>query len=416
MKTAKRYYWLLFLCVFSTLNLAAAEKIALDIHGYLSQGFLYSNHNNYMADTETGSFQFNELGLNVATDVTDKLGIGFQLAARDLGDLGDDKIIVDWAYADYRWKDWFGLRVGKIKIPIGLYNKSRDVDMLRTWILLPQSIYSETFRDNLTAIKGIGIYGDVSLKTLGDILYQGQLGTMEIDKESSTTKMVESMGWLKIDRYKPGKIYSWAITWEPPLQGLRLGVSQAKTDLKTYANITEDLTRPVSFPPYTITIAKKGTPMIIDTPVYRKTIYSLEFTWKELVLAAEYGSIINNMINRIPDREPTKRNYEMEILYGSASYRFNPWFEAGLYYSLFYKDRNDRDGSKTPYNPPFNAYQKDACLALRFDPNDHWTIKLEGHLMDGTGLCFTLDNLDDNGVLKYTKNWYLLAAKMTFSF
>jgi hypothetical protein len=41
---------------------------------------------------------------------------------------------------------------------------------------------------------------------------------------------------------------------------------------------------------------------------------------------------------------------------------------------------------------------------------------MEGHLMDGTGFCFPQDNRNPDGVLEFEKNWYLLAAKMTFFF
>ncbi len=35
-----------------------------------------------------------------------------QLFARDLGDIGNDEIQLDWAYADYFWIKWLSLRVG----------------------------------------------------------------------------------------------------------------------------------------------------------------------------------------------------------------------------------------------------------------------------------------------------------------
>jgi len=37
------------------------------IHGFISQGYLKSDHNDFLAETEKGSFQFNEMGLNFST-------------------------------------------------------------------------------------------------------------------------------------------------------------------------------------------------------------------------------------------------------------------------------------------------------------------------------------------------------------
>jgi hypothetical protein len=406
--------FLIYICL--PVNGSAEEQVKVDIHGYLSQGFMYSNRNNFLADTEKGTFQFNELGINFAADLTDRLRLGIQLAARDLGDIGNDQVMIDWAYADYRWQDWLGIRAGRIKVPVGLYNTTRDIDLLRTFILLPQGIYNESFRDLLTSMKGISAYGEVPINALGNISYQVLFGTININKDGTTTKIAESRSGAKVQKYEPGKLLSWAIIWEPPLQGLRIGVSQESTGMKSFSTLTKDMTIPVPFPPYTITIAEQGTTVITDTPDYLKTVYSFEYTWKDLILAAEYDLENHKNIIQVTGLEPMELDYKFESFYGSACYRFNKWFEAGAYYSVYYRDRDDRDGTKTPYDPTFSAFQKDACLTFRFDMNDHWVFKLEGHLMDGTGLCLTVDNLNENGALQLDRRWFLLAAKMTFSF
>lgn len=393
-----------------------ADNSKIDIHGYISQGFLISNKNNFLADTEKGTFQFNELGINFSTDVTDKLRVGFQLAARDLGDTGNDKVKIDWAFADYRLRDWLGIRVGKMKMPLGFYNQTRDLDMLRTSVLLPQAIYSEIFRDNSTAIKGIGGYGDVSLNALGDISYQVLAGTTEIDKDGMTTKRSEARGGLKVEKYHVGTMYTLAIRWETPLQGLRLGVSHEKGALETHTTLTEDIVVTVPFPPFKMTVAEKGDGLLINVPDMRLSVYSFEYTWKDLVLAAEYLRVKQDVIAYVAGSEVWKRRLNVESFYGSVDYRFSDWFILGVYYSVFYRDRNDRDGTKTPYNPPFYAFQKDACLSLRFDLNDHWIFKLEGHLVDGVGLTNLQDNLNGDSVPEFDRKWFLLAAKMTFSF
>jgi hypothetical protein len=66
-------------------------------------------------------------------------------------------------------------------------------------------------------------------------------------------------------------------------------------------------------------------------------------------------------------------------------------------------------------NPPI-----DTCLSLRFDINEFWIFKLEGHNLDGTSLLNRLDNLTDpmdpTSDTRWAKDWFLGAAKMTFSF
>ncbi len=61
--------------------------------------------------------------------------------------------------------------------------------------------------------------------------------------------------------------------------------------------------------------------------------------------------------------------------------------------------------------PDFRAWQKDLALTARFDVNQNWLLKLEGHVMDGTADLFVSDNPDG-----FDQDWFLFAAKVTFSF
>ena len=66
---------------------SALELSQLQIHGFASQGYLLSNHYEYLgAETDKGTVEFNEFGLNVMSNLTDRLRFGIQLLARDLGD------------------------------------------------------------------------------------------------------------------------------------------------------------------------------------------------------------------------------------------------------------------------------------------------------------------------------------------
>jgi hypothetical protein len=125
--------------------------------------------------------------------------------------------------------------------------------------------------------------------------------------------------------------------------------------------------------------------------------YSAEYLWKAWTFQTEIY---------FRDYYPAAAMPDTHLLtwYGSASYRFNKWFEAGGYYTEYYGDTHQSD------NPLF--YQKDAALTLRFDPKDWLTFKIEGHYIRGTGL---LEDTADNAV-QNDNGWWLLAIKTTFSF
>ena len=93
------------------------ESEDISMHGFVSQGYLRSSDNNYLGNSKDGSFEFNEIGVNFAIPVSDSLQFGIQFFSRDLGETGNNELIVDWALLDYNYRAWLGFRAGKIKLP-----------------------------------------------------------------------------------------------------------------------------------------------------------------------------------------------------------------------------------------------------------------------------------------------------------
>jgi hypothetical protein len=127
----------------------------VQIHGFASQGFVYTNTNNWLTmNSNQGSAAFTDFGINASTNVNDKLRIGAQLYDRNLGQLGQYHPSLDWAVADYRFRGWLRFRGGKVKTTLGLYTDSQDLDFLHVFALLPQSIYPTDLRDATIAHLG----------------------------------------------------------------------------------------------------------------------------------------------------------------------------------------------------------------------------------------------------------------------
>jgi hypothetical protein len=79
----------------------------VQVHGFVSQGFVYTNDNNWLTmNTSDGSAAFTDFGVNVSSQLTDKLRVGAQGVDRNLGQLGQYHPSLDWASADYRLKSW----------------------------------------------------------------------------------------------------------------------------------------------------------------------------------------------------------------------------------------------------------------------------------------------------------------------
>ncbi|QTA83548.1 porin domain-containing protein [Desulfonema limicola] len=382
-----------------TCKAGAVDLGGIAVHGFISQGYLLSDENNYLGKSSDGSFQFNELGINFSKELTEDLRIGIQFFSRDLGNVGNNEVEIDWAYGDYRWQDWLGLRAGIIREVHGLYSETRDFDMLRTSILLPQSVYSELDRDFFTRLMGCGIYGNIFISKLGSISYNFMAGTQNLKEDGGSSQWVEASGLFDVDNWDVGVIYNGSLVWNTPLQGLRLSATGLKS-----TDMQQTLKTTVPLGPVPV-----GTKLTNDITDFYNYVFSGEYTWEQLTLTAEY------MKEKLETEIPNFRTgvNRPEAYYFSATYRFTDWLEIGSYYSVYYIDEDDKDGDnfKNRGLPDFLGWQKDFAVSTRFDINEYWVFKLEGHLIDGAAQLLPQVNPDGR-----EEDWFLFAAKMTFSF
>jgi hypothetical protein len=420
------------ICIF-TGNASAVEVAGMNVHGLLSQGYVKTSDNNFFSGTKNGTYQFNEFALNFSRDISDKLHAGAQLFARDLGTTGNDKLEIDWAYADYHFKDWLGIRAGKVKVPHGLYNETRDVDMLRVSIFLPQSVYPEVLRDTTLSTVGGGIYGNIGLWIFGELSYQAVIGMHDQNIDANErTKQAFMDATSNNDKIRTDDIdvlskYAGSIVWETPLDGLKVSGTMGNSKMSiTSVAIQDD-------PP----MMSIGDIMFMHFDKFQYIVYSSEYTWNRLVVAAEYMK--------------TKRSYRMGFnnegsmgggnkdelrstgWYVTSTYQAMDWFSLGAYYSKTTKKTLSRvsqggapggapagaapaSGNGVEADDPGRTYQKDLCLSARFDLNDYLTFKLEGHNIKGTNGLSALDNPADAGGKRWTNDWRMYAAKVTFNF
>jgi hypothetical protein len=370
------------------------DPLALQIHGFASQGFLVSTKNNYLAKSKQGSFELTEVGVNLTKPLTDSLRTGVQLFSRKLGATGNYNAKFDWFYIDYHWQDWLGFRIGRVKLPFGLYNEFNDIDSARVPILMPESIYPIQNRDFLLAQTGGELYGHIELSDAGALEYRLYGGTIFIDPTvtADTPYRIKS---LDVPYVAGGRLL-----WETPLPGLRIGGSLQLLSIHTevlYDAVIWRAQQQAGILPDDFTgKVRAKIPAVL-------WVGSIEYLVHDLLLAAEYSrwrvKVESSQATLFPASNTTN-----ERLYGMAAYRVTTWFQPGLYYSLYFPNVDDRRGR--------DAMQHDLATTLRFDINDHWLVKLEGHYLSGTAeLNPTLN--DNRPRSNLTRNWTLFLVKTT---
>jgi hypothetical protein len=163
---------------------AAAQSIDdlnLQFHGYATQSFLYSTNNNVLTtNSAAGTPSWSEAVVNLNAVPKSNLRIAVQVRYSIIGQLGN-AITLDYAAADYKVNDKFGVRFGKVKTPSSLFNTTQDIDPAYMWCLLPQSVYPLLSRSSLLASFGGVAYGTIPLgEKFGKLVYAGSGGQLAI--------------------------------------------------------------------------------------------------------------------------------------------------------------------------------------------------------------------------------------------
>ncbi|HET9308517.1 MAG TPA: hypothetical protein VFO46_21050 [Candidatus Sulfotelmatobacter sp.] len=368
---------LAFFCFWATVIYAQEFKVfdrTVQVHGFASQGFLFTNQNNWLTThSSQGSGAFTDFGANTSMQVTDKLRIGAQVYDRNLGNLGEWHPTLDWALADYRFKPWFGIRAGKVKTVLGLYNDTQDLDFLHTFALLPQSVYPTDLRDSTIAHLGGDIYGDISLRHgLGDLTYTVYGGHRRDSIYSGYPYLLSQFG----THFKTfgGLQYGGDLRWQTPLKGLLVGASRMNENI-TGKGMSKSPLDPSAVIPY-IESSKAD---------WTNQFYG-ECTFAKLRIDAEYRRYVRDQIVLVTSTNLT----DVRGWYISGSFRLNKRLELGSYYSR-YAITSVYGGFLATIGPnstdtslPANHIY-DKVITARIELKKFWNAKIEGHFMDGYG-------------------------------
>ena len=359
----------------------------IQIHGFASQGYALSYNNNYLTmDTTKGAFNMTDAGVNVSTQLTDKFRVGAQVYVRDIGKLGQWHPQLDWAYADYRFKQWFGVRGGKVKTVMGLFNDTQDNDSLHTFALLPQSVYPTDLRDGTIGHTGADLYGNVEVKHLGSFDYTVYAGHRQDTQYGGYSLMVQSRG-IDMTSYH-GPQWGADLKWTTPVKGLLLGGSGLRENVSGEGTtVCNQKVASVNCAVWTADTGGKYWEK--SKQAWSNFLYG-EYTLGNLRVDSEYRRSYRNqeVWSGLWSVWADTRGY-----YPSAAYRFSKRFELGSYYSRF--TCTWVSGGLGPHGPTVKPPSLDTSLpgnhiydkvvTARFDLTRAWNVKVEGHFMDGYG-------------------------------
>jgi len=384
------------------LTLLSTNAPPIEVHGLASQGYLLSSDYNYLAnDTKNGSFQFSEMGLNVSMNPLPHTRIAVQGFDFDVGNVGQYDPFLDYALIEYTVNDELGIRAGRIRRPAGIYNDIQDLDVTRTFVLLPQGIYDARWRDWSAGLDGGELFGEFSLHKLGGISYGAYAGMVNMQENGGVARYGADANGINVDTMDDTPTFGAQVWYNTPISGLRVGANVTYMDDFGFTANSSVLI-PVAADVY--------TPGYVNTHTVGNVLFqqfSIEYLWRNWTFQAEYYTYKltgwSHIQVNIPAANKTLPQLQTivdnpDTWYAGVSRRLNKHIELGTYYSMW-EDQG--------------LFQNDLALCLRLDIKDWWVFKVEGHYIEGTGL---LRDQADNPHLDNNSGWFMLAVKTTFSF
>jgi hypothetical protein len=363
------------------------DDLNIQIHGYATQGFLYTTQNNiFTTKSSDGSPEWTEAVVNISAQPMPKLRVGVQGRYFLLGNFGD-AITLDWAAADYKANNQFGARFGKVKTPSGLFNETQDIDPSYIWSLLPQGIYPITSRNSILAHYGGVVYGTLKLgPQLGKLEYRGWGGEREIEANDGYWVTQQEEG-LNLVNGVNEVVSGGALHWITPLSGLMLGSSLSRSNPSSVV----------------ITAANGAVSGTESLSKINEPDFFAHYEKDKLMVAAEYQRTPLSVNIQFPGPVAPADLVDLRAWYGMASYKLTGKLTVGTYESQYF----DRDTALGP-----SRYSKDWAFSGRYDFNQFLYAKAEQHVIDGTAQGYDI-TLNLNGLQPNTK---LTILKMGVSF
>jgi len=388
----------------------------LQVHGFASQAYVHTSDNRFFGDSDEGSFEFTELGLNASYRLSPKIRLAGQVLSRKAGDFDNGSPRIDYALLDANLLGTptftGGLYLGRIKNPIGLYNQTRDVAHTREGIFLPQAIYFDKVRDLLVSSDGIQLYGHYYLDN-GTLLIQGGAGYAIADKNVEYTFMgrdwageLENNDLSFVGRVlyeHNGGRWVYALT----------GVSST---IDFHAGAADRV-------PFPAGAGLSSGELQIDY-----TVLSAQYNGEKWQLTAEAAYEDTEYVG-ISDSFAA-RNFESLGYFVQANYNFTPQWQAFLRYEAFH-DINDWDGEETAQrsressqflldnfgivqipSPAHNNYSKAWVFGGRWHINPSLMLRAEYHIIEGTSILSPREEFRPLA----EKNWDMFAASLSYRF
>ncbi|MEH6825238.1 MAG: hypothetical protein V7629_15125 [Motiliproteus sp.] len=355
-------------------------------NGFISQGWVLSDHNNFYGDSSDshGSFDYRELGLNGFIQLNPQFKLNGQMLSRRAGGSSDGEPEIDYLFADWsplqQADQQAGIRVGRIKNPLGFYNATRDIAFTRPGVIMPQSIYFDQVRELQLSSDGVALYYRKPSR-FGDLFVDIQQGQLQTGDETEAL----FLGEPRASDFSDSRVRLVRIMVEPRNQPWRFGLTG------TEANFP--------FGPGEVDLS-----MVIFSAQYNLELWS--FTTEMMQANIDW----TRLGPLLPDKS------RLKAIYLQADYRVNPKWQMMARIDHLDLDAVDHNGAGFNLKmgfPGYLSYAKDWTLGLRYQPSASWDLKTELHRIEGAAW---LSRQDNPNPFTIKRHWNMLLFQAAYRF
>ncbi|MFQ3788921.1 hypothetical protein [Halomonas sp. A29] len=376
-------------------TLAEGVMDTLQVHGFLSQALVITDHNDFFGPSSSGgSLKYTEIGANASIRPRHDVLVAAQVLSRRAGGDGSDaRPALDYGVVDYQpfsdQRRTLGIQVGRFKNPFGFYNQTRDVAFTRPSILLPQSIYFDRTRSLGLAADGLTVYHEERIPTGGIIRTQVGVGDIQAGDDLRRTMRLENTpGSLEPRRSAIGQV-----RYEHDGGRMVAALSTASARARF----------------------ESGTPGMSDGSFhFRPWILSLQYNAELWSLTGEYAvrnSTLDGFANPFMNFDVTGESW-----YVQYTRRFHDDWQWLVRYDSLVNNRDDRSGRAFEAmggGPAHTQYAKDITLGLQWSVTPRVLVAAEYHHIDGTAWLPLQDEPDPT---QTRRRWNMVLFQLSLRF
>jgi hypothetical protein len=348
----------------------------LEVHGFATQGFVKTSANSFFGDSENGSFEFTELGVNATLEPSAGVRLSGQLLSRRAGEMYSGSPSVDFALADFSIRntetDSLSVLIGRIKNPLGLFNETRDVAFTRPGIFLPQVVYFDKLRNVILSSDGVG----VRMEHFGD------RANVNLYLAAAQPQVDENIEYSYLGRgfsgdFEPdGVSFVGRMLAETPDNRLRVSFSLASTSL--------DFDRKATDP-----IGDGNLEFLYWIASFQYATENWTFTSEYMREPIEWRGFAGSMFDGM--------SAQAEGYYLQAAWRAREDIEFMFRYEEGFADRADRSGRQMQRAtgglvPAHSRYSKIFTVGARWDLSSSFMLRAEYQRHDGTFVLSSREN------------------------